>query len=165
MACFDRPFFIASRPRALMNRTAQLLVKLVLEMVLGAGLCVFQSLAFSQTYWVHCDIDGVVPALNDKEIKTTPIEIEAQVIGKNIYFLVKEPKIYAMRVNSIETEKFLGTNLSNELRIGARIKDRATGLMSEITLDRKTARVRGFHDVELKKNTVRINFEGPCIVP
>jgi len=34
-----------------------------------------------------------------------------------------------------------------------------------ITLDRKTARVRGFHDVELKKNTVRINFEGPCIVP
>jgi hypothetical protein len=91
--------------------------------------------------------------------------MEAQVIGKNIYFLIKEPKIYAMRVNSIETEKFLGTNLSNEFRIGARIKDRATGQQSEITIDRKTARIRGYHDVELKKNTVRINFEGPCVVP
>jgi len=131
--------------------------------ILGASL--FVSLALAQTYMVHCDIDGVVPVLNDKEIKTTPIEMEAQVIGKNIYFLIKEPKIYAMRVNSIETEKFLGTNLSNEFRIGARIKDRATGQQSEITIDRKTARIRGYHDVELKKNTVRINFEGPCVVP
>lgn len=131
--------------------------------ILGTSL--FVSRALAQTYMVHCDIDGVVPVLNDKEIKTTPIEMEAQVIGKNIYFLIKEPKIYAMRVNSIETEKFLGTNLSNEFRIGARIKDRATGQQSEITIDRKTARIRGFHDVELKKNTVRINFEGPCVVP
>jgi len=131
--------------------------------ILGTSLFVSRTLA--QTYMVHCDIDGVVPVLNDKEIKTTPIEMEAQVIGKNIYFLIKEPKIYAMRVNSIETEKFLGTNLSNEFRIGARIKDRATGQQSEITIDRKTARIRGFHDVELKKNTVRINFEGPCVVP
>ena len=132
-------------------------------LIVGAYLA--QKNALSQTYLVHCDVDGVVPVLNDKEIKTTPIEIEAQVIGKNIYFLVKEPKIYAMRVNSIETEKFLGVNLSNEFRIGARIKDRATGLQSEITIDRKTARIKGFHDVELKKSTVRINFEGPCIVP
>lgn len=131
--------------------------------ILGTSL--FVSHALAQTYMVHCDIDGVVPVLNDKEIKTTPIEMEAQVIGKNIYFLIKEPKIYAMRVNSIETEKFLGTNLSNEFRIGARIKDRATGQQSEITIDRKTARIRGYHDVELKKNTVRINFEGPCVVP
>jgi len=131
--------------------------------ILGTSL--FVSRALAQTYMVHCDIDGVVPVLNDKEIKTTPIEMEAQVIGKNIYFLIKEPKIYAMRVNSIETEKFLGTNLSNEFRIGARIKDRATGQQSEITIDRKTARIRGYHDVELKKNTVRINFEGPCVVP
>lgn len=131
--------------------------------ILGTSLFVSRTLA--QTYMVHCDIDGVVPVLNDKEIKTTPIEMEAQVIGKNIYFLIKEPKIYAMRVNSIETEKFLGTNLSNEFRIGARIKDRATGQQSEITIDRKTARIRGYHDVELKKNTVRINFEGPCVVP
>ena len=131
--------------------------------ILGASLLISQ--AFAQTYMVHCDIDGVVPVLNDKEIKTTSIEMEAQVIGKNVYFLIKEPKIYAMRVNSIETEKFLGTNLSNEFRIGARIKDRATGQQSEITIDRKTARIRGFHDVELKKNTVRINFEGPCVVP
>jgi hypothetical protein len=119
----------------------------------------------AQTYLVHCDIDGVVPVLNDKVIKTTPIEMEVQVIGKNIYFLVKEPKIYAMRVNSIETEKFLGTNLSNEVRIGARIKDRSAGLQSEITIDRKSAMVRGFHDVALKKNIVRINFQGPCVVP
>jgi len=125
----------------------------------------FDPSASAQTYLVHCDIDGVVPVLNDKVIKTTSIEMEAQVIGKNIYFLIKEPKIYAMRVNSIETEKFLGTNLSNEYRIGARIKDRATGQQSEITIDRKTARVHGFHDVELKKNTVRVNFEGPCVVP
>jgi hypothetical protein len=67
--------------------------------ILGASLLISQ--AFAQTYMVHCDIDGVVPVLNDKEIKTTPIEMEAQVIGKNIYFLIKEPKIYAMRVNSI----------------------------------------------------------------
>ncbi len=121
--------------------------------------------AFSQTYLVHCDIDGVVPVLNGKVIKTTPIEMEVQVIGKNIYFLVKEPKIYAMRVNSIETEKFLCTNLSNEYKIGARIKDRASGLQSEITIDRKSAQVHGFHDLALKKSTVRVNFEGPCVVP
>ncbi|MFN0003688.1 MAG: hypothetical protein ACKVPZ_01720 [Burkholderiaceae bacterium] len=42
-----------------------------------------------------------------------------------------------MRVNSIEAEKFLGTNLSNEVTIGARIKDRSAGKQSEITIDRK----------------------------
>jgi hypothetical protein len=42
-----------------------------------------------------------------------------------------------MRVNSIEAEKFLGTNLSNEVTIGARIKDRSAGKQLEITIDRK----------------------------
>ncbi len=132
------------------------------RVLLGVMFC---ASAFSQTYLVHCDVDGVVPVLNGKVIKTTPIEMEVQVIGKNIYFLVKEPKLYAMRVNSIETDKFLGTNLSNAFKIGARIKDRANGLQSEITIDRKTAQVHGFHDLELKKSTVRVNFEGPCVVP
>jgi hypothetical protein len=134
-------------------------------LVWGFSWTLLTSKLQAQTYLVHCDIDGVVPVLNNKAIKTTSIEMEVQVIGKNIYFLVKEPKIYAMRVNSIETEKFLGTNLSDEQRIGARIKDRALGLQSEITLNRKTAAVRGFHDLELKKSVVRINFEGPCSVP
>lgn len=148
-----------------MDRDATNLVKLFLAMMIAALFCFYAPSVGSQTYLVQCDIDGVVPLLNDKEIKTTHVQMEAQVIGKNIYFLIKEPKIYAMRVNSIETEKFLGTNLSNEFRIGARIKDRATGLESEITLDRKSARVKGFHDLELKKSTVRVNFEGPCLVP
>ncbi len=32
--------------------------------------------------WVDCDIEGVVAVLNDKVIKTTPIEMEFQVIGQ-----------------------------------------------------------------------------------
>ena len=69
--------------------------------------------------------------------------------------------MYAMRVNSIEAEKFLGTHLSNEVTIGARIKDRSAGKQSEITIDMKSAMVRGCHDVALKKKIwFRVNFQG-----
>jgi hypothetical protein len=37
----------------------------------------------------HCDIDGVVAVLNDKVIKTTPIEMELQVIGQEYLFIVQ----------------------------------------------------------------------------
>ena len=121
--------------------------------------------ARTQTYLLHCEVEADVPKLVHLKIKTTPIEIEAQVIGKNIYFWIKSPRYFAMRVNSIETKKFLGVNLSDEFQIGAKILERETGLENELLLNRQTGDLIGFHDLMYKKKPIRINFQGPCDAP
>ena len=41
--------------------------------------------SWAQTHVFHCEVNADVPKLEHLKIKTTPIEIEAQIIGKNIY--------------------------------------------------------------------------------
>jgi hypothetical protein len=132
----------------------------VLILTLGTGV---QSGA--QTHVFHCEVSADVPKLAHLKIKTTPIEIETQVIGKNIYLWINTPKYFAMRVNSIETKKFQGMNLSDEFQLGARTLERETGLESQLVLNRQTGVLDGFHDLIYKKKTVRIIFQGPCDGP
>ena len=70
--------------------------------------------SWAQTHVFHCEVNADVPKLEHLKIKTTPIEIEAQIIGKNIYLWINTPKYFAMRVNSIETKKIQGVNFNSE---------------------------------------------------
>ncbi len=117
---------------------------------------------WAQTYHLHGEVEVEVPELGGFRLKSTPIEIEFQAIGKNIYLWIKSPQFDAMWVNSIETLKFLGMNLTDEYQWGAQIQQQATGLSSQLLVNRKTAELIGFHDLIYKKQAVRIPFLGPC---
>ena len=122
-------------------------------------------LSAAQTYTVKCELGGVIPEMNNLELKVRPVTMEAHVIGNNIFFNINEPKIFAMIVNSIETVDNIGTNLSTMKVLGARTKNKETGRESQITLDRKTVEFNGYHDVLFHQKVVRINIHGNCETP
>lgn len=123
------------------------------------------GVANAQTYIVQCDLSGVIPDMNNLQLKERPVTMESHVIGHNIFFNINEPKIFAMTVNSIETVENVGTNLSSMDILGARTKNKKTGRESQITLDRKTVEFNGYHDVVFHQKMVRIFIHGSCQTP
>lgn len=129
------------------------------------SLMCLSHIAKAQTYTVQCDLGGVIPEMNNLELKIRPVTMESHVIGKNIFFNINEPKIFAMTVNSIETVDNVGINLSSIKILGARTRNKETGRESQITLDRKTVEFNGYHDVLFHQKVVRININGSCQTP
>jgi len=122
-------------------------------------------LVSAQTYTIQCELGGIIPEMNNLELKVRPVTLESHVIGNNIFFNINEPKIFAMIVNSIETVDNVGTNLSTMKILGARTKNKENGRESQITLDRKTVEFNGYHDVLFHQKVVRINIHGNCQTP
>ena len=122
-------------------------------------------LAHAQTFKIDCDAEASIPQLDNKKLTPAKITIELQNIGSHVYFNVVGPTDYQMRVSSLVTEQYLGTNLMTAARLGANKKNRMSGRENQITIDRESVAYAGYNDTDYQGKSVRIVFEGKCKLP
>ena len=129
------------------------------------AMCMVSATAQAQTFKMPCDVEGVIPAQEDKKIPPERIEIEIQGLGKNIFMKTVGSKYYQVIVNSLATEEFVGKNLTTEKGMGATRKHKKTGYETEIFIDRQTVMLSAFQDIDERGKKVRVQFTGPCTLP
>ena len=122
-------------------------------------------LAQAQTFKLECEAEGVIAQLDNKKLPPAKVSIEIQNIGWHMYFNVVGPLDYQMRVSSLITEQFQGTNLSNASRLGANKKNKSNGHETQVVIDRATVNYSGYNDVDQRGKLVRILYEGKCKLP
>jgi hypothetical protein len=137
----------------------------VLRMVALLWLSQSALLAHAQTFKIDCDAEASIPQLDNKKLTPAKITIELQNIGSHVYFNVVGPTDYQMRVSSLVTEQYLGTNLMTAARLGANKKNRMSGRENQITIDRESVAYAGYNDTDYQGKSVRILFEGKCKLP
>ncbi len=122
-------------------------------------------LAQAQTFKLECEAEGLIVQLDNKKLPPAKVSIEIQNIGWHMYFNVVGPPDYQMRVSSLITEQFQGTNLSNASRLGANKKNKSNGHETQVVIDRATVSYSGYNDVDQRGKLVRILYEGKCKLP
>ena len=122
-------------------------------------------LAQAQTFKLECEAEGVIAQLDNKKLPPAKVSIEIQNIGWHMYFNVVGPLDYQMRVSSLITEQYQGTNLSNASRLGANKKNKSNGHETQVVIDRATVSYSGYNDVDQRGKLVRIIYEGKCKLP
>jgi hypothetical protein len=137
----------------------------VLRMLTLLGLSQSAWLAQAQTFKIDCDAEASIPQLDNKKLAPAKITLELQNIGRHVYFNVVGPADYQMRVSSLITEQYLGTNLTSATRLGANKKNRSNGRENQITIERDSVAYAGYNDTDYQGKSVRILFEGKCKLP
>jgi hypothetical protein len=137
----------------------------VLRMLALLGLSLSAWLAQAQTFKIDCDAEASIPQLDNKKLAPAKITLELQNIGRHVYFNVVGPADYQMRVSSLITEQYLGTNLTSATRLGANKKNRSSGRENQITIERDSVAYAGYNDTDYQGRSVRILFEGKCKLP
>ena len=122
-------------------------------------------LAQAQTFKLECEAEGLIVQLDNKKLTPAKVSIEIQNIGWHMYFNVVGPPDYQMRVSSLITEQYQGTNLSNASRLGANKKNKSNGHETQVVIDRATVSYSGYNDVDQRGKLVRILYEGKCKLP
>lgn len=128
-------------------------------------LSILTTAAQAQTFKMPCEVEGVIPALEDKKIPPERIEVEIQGLGKNVFLKTVGSKYYQVIANSLATDDYIGKNLTTEKGMGATRKHKKTGYESEIFIDRQTVMLSAFQDVDERGKKVRVQFTGPCTLP
>jgi len=128
-------------------------------------LAVFASSAFAQTFKMPCEVEGVIPAMDDLKLKPQKVVIEIQSLGNNMFFKMNGPEPYVLITNSLTTDEFNGKNLTTAKEMGAVRKHKVTGAESEIRIAQATVVVTAFTDTTYLGKKVRINITGPCSAP
>jgi hypothetical protein len=139
-----------------------------LNRLLQAVLCAVALLgmpAFAQTFKMPCEVEGVIPAMDDLKIKPQKVVIEIQSMGKNIFLKMNGPEPYVLIANSLATEEYTGKNLTTAKEMGAFRKHKVTGAESEIRIEQATVIVTAFTDTVYMGKKVRVNITGPCGMP
>lgn len=129
------------------------------------GLGPLALLAQAQTFKLECEAEAVIAQLDNKKLPPAKVSIEIQNIGWHMYFNVIGPPDYQMRVSSLITEQYQGSNLSNAARLGAHKKNKSTGHENQILIDRASVSYTGYNDVEQRGKLLRIAYEGKCKLP
>jgi len=122
-------------------------------------------LAQAQTFKLECEAEGLIVQLDNKKLPPAKVSIEIQNIGWHMYFNVVGPPDFQMRVSSLITEQYQGTNLSNASRLGANKKNKSNGHETQVVIDRATVSYSGYNDVDQRGKLVRIAYEGKCKLP
>ena len=125
----------------------------------------FNQPVWAQTFKISCELEGVIPALEDRKLKPEKVVVEIQTMGKNIFMKVVGSNLYTVQASSLTTEEFAGTNLTSQKQMGVTRKNKTTGFESEIRIERETVMMTAFNDMEYRGKTVRVLLSGPCIRP
>jgi hypothetical protein len=135
--------------------------------ILAAVLCssVLSHPVWAQTFKMSCELEGVIPALDDRKIKPEQVVVEIQTMGQNLFMKVVGSKLYTVQASSLTTEEFVGKNLTSQKLMGVTRKNKTTGFESEIRIERETVMMTAFNDVEYRGKSVRVLLSGPCIRP
>ncbi len=127
--------------------------------------CVGMTPALAQTFKMPCEVEGVIPALDDLKIKPEKATMEIQTMGKNIFLKLNGPGLYQVQVSSLTAEDFVGKNLTTAKEMGAYRKNKLTGAESEIRIEQATVLLSAYTDTVYQGKKVRLNITGPCTVP
>ncbi len=127
--------------------------------------CVGRTPALAQTFKMPCEVEGVIPALDDLKIKPEKATMEIQTMGKNIFLKLNGPGLYQVQVSSLTAEDFVGKNLTTAKEMGAYRKNKLTGAESEIRIEQATVLLSAYTDTVYQGKKVRLNITGPCTVP
>ncbi len=130
--------------------------------VLGSML--FASVALAQPIRLQCEVEG---KFADAETKVAParVAIELQVIGRHLYFTVIGPRPYEMRVSTLVTEEYEGTNLTSASQLGARRRHRASGQETSLLIERGSIELAAYNDVPVQSKLQRFKYTGKCKQP
>lgn len=120
---------------------------------------------WAQTFKIACELEGIIPALEDRKLKPEKVVVEIQTMGKNLFMKVVGTNFYTVQASSLTTEEFVGKNLTSEKLMGVTRKHKATGFESEIRIERETVMMTAFNDVDYRGKTVRVLLSGPCVRP
>ncbi len=127
--------------------------------------CVGMTPALAQTFKMPCEVEGVIPALDDLKIKPEKATMEIQTMGKNIFLKLNGPGLYQVQVSSLTAEDFVGKNLTTAKEMGAYRKNKLTEAESEIRIEQATVLLSAYTDTVYQGKKVRLNITGPCTVP
>jgi len=125
----------------------------------------FNQPVWAQTFKMSCELEGVIPALEDRKLKPEKVVVEIQTMGKNLFMKVVGSNLYTVQASSLTTEEFAGTNLTSQKQMGVTRKNKTTGFESEIRIDRESVTMTAFNDMDYRGKTVRVLLSGPCIRP
>ena len=120
---------------------------------------------WAQTFKIACELEGIIPALEDRKLKPEKVVVEIQTMGKNLFMKVVGSNFYTVQASSLTTEEFVGKNLTSEKLMGVTRKHKATGFESEIRIERETVMMTAFNDMNYRGKTVRVLLSGPCVRP
>ena len=120
---------------------------------------------WSQTFKMSCELEGVIPALEDRKIKPEQVVVEIQTMGHNLFMKIVGPKLYTVQASSLTTEEFVGKNLTSQKLMGVTRKNKTTGFESEIRIERESVTMTAFNDMDYRGKTVRVLLSGPCVRP
>jgi len=137
----------------------------LLQAVLCAVALLGTPAAFAQTFKMPCEVEGVIPVMDDLKVKPQKVVIEIQSMGKNIFLKMNGPEPYVLVANSLATEEFTGKNLTTPREMGAFRKHKVTGAESEIRIEQATVIVTAFTDTTYMGKKVRVHITGPCGLP
>ena len=73
---------------------------------------------WAQTFKMSCELEGVIPALEDRKLKPEKVVVEIQTMGKNLFMKVVGSNLYTVQASSLTTEEFVGKNLTSEKLMG-----------------------------------------------
>jgi hypothetical protein len=136
-------------------------LKFLLPLWLWLGL----STAWAQTFVMHCDVEGTIPAMDDLKLKPAQVTLEIQAMGNNLFLKIKGPVPYELFVNTLTTEQYEGKNLTNAQRMGLQNRHLKNGDMREVRISRQGLELSGYSDIEYRRKKVRMSFEGICRTP
>jgi hypothetical protein len=121
----------------------------------------FASVALAQPIKLQCEVEG---GFADAQAKAAParVAIELQVIGRHLYFAVIGPRPYEMRVSTLVTEDYEGTNLTSSSQLGARRRHRASGQETSLLLERGSIELAAYNDVPVQGKLQRFKYTGKC---
>lgn len=121
----------------------------------------FASVALAQPIKLQCEVEG---GFADAQAKAAParVAIELQVIGRHLYFAVIGPRPYEMRVSTLVTEDYEGTNLTSSSQLGARRRHRASGQETSLLLERGSIELTAYNDVPVQGKLQRFKYTGKC---
>jgi len=120
---------------------------------------------WAQTFKIACELEGIIPALEDRKLKPEKVVVEIQTMGKNLFMKVVGSNFYTVQASSLTTEEFVGKNLTSEKLMGVTRKHKATGFESEVRIERETVMMTAFNDMNYRGKTVRVLLSGPCVRP
>ena len=120
---------------------------------------------WAQTFKIACELEGIIPALEDRKLKPEKVVVEIQTMGKNLFMKVVGSNFYTVQASSLTTEEFVGKNLTSEKLMGVTRKHKASGFESEVRIERETVMMTAFNDMDYRGKAVRVLLSGPCVRP
>jgi len=117
--------------------------------------------AWAQPFKLQCEVEGKFADAQGKPTLAR-VAIELQVIGRHMYFTVIGPRPFEMRVSTLVTEEYEGSNLTSASQLGARRRHRSSGQETSLLIERGSIEISAYNDVSVQGKYQRFKYEGKC---